>query len=65
MALEAQIDTAKPGSIRLIPEADAEKHLRSDYESMREMFFGEVEDFDAVMTTIRELQAALNSNKDA
>lgn len=60
----AHYDTAKPGSMKLIPDTDAEKHLRFDYESMREMFFGEVEDFDAVMSTIRELQAALNSNKE-
>jgi hypothetical protein len=27
---------------------------------MREMFFGEVEDFDNVITTIRELEQAIN-----
>lgn len=60
----AHYDTAKPGSMKLAPDAQAEKRLRSDYESMREMFFGEVEDFDAVIATIRNLQAFLNSNSN-
>jgi hypothetical protein len=53
-------DTAKPGSMNLASEAEAEKRLRSDYESMREMFFGDVENFDAEIATIRELQTVLN-----
>jgi hypothetical protein len=59
----AHYDTAKPGSMKLVPDADMEKQLRSDYEGMREMFFGEIEDFDAVMGTIRELQTLLNAEK--
>lgn len=60
----AHYDTAKPGSMKLAPSAEAEKRLRSDYEGMREMFFGEVEDFDTVMAAIRELETVLNSEKD-
>jgi hypothetical protein len=30
---------------------------------MKEMFFGEVESFDSLMTTIKELQEVLNLKK--
>src|ERR1017187_4058966 len=56
----AHYDTAKPGSLKLVPDTETVNRLRSDYESMKEMFFGEVESFNSVMTTIRELQEALN-----
>jgi hypothetical protein len=61
----AHYDTAKPGSMKLVPDAEAEKRLRTDYEGMKEMFFGEVEGFDTVMATIQELQAVLNSGRHA
>jgi hypothetical protein len=56
----ANYDTAKPGSLKLVPDTETVNLLRSDFESMKEMFFGEVESFNSVMTTIRELQEALN-----
>jgi hypothetical protein len=59
----AHYDTAKRGSMKLVPDAEAEKRLRADYEGMKEMFFGEVEDFDTVMATIQKLQAALNAER--
>jgi hypothetical protein len=56
----AHYDTAKPGSMKLVPDTETANRLRLDYEGMKEMFFGEVESFDSVMTTIQELQVVLN-----
>jgi hypothetical protein len=61
----ANYDTAKPGSLKLVPDTETVNLLRSDFESMKEMFFGEVESFNSVMTTIRELQEALNLRQGA
>ena len=59
----AHYDTAKPGSMKLVPDTETSNRLRLDYEGMKEMFFGEVESFDSMMTTIKELQEALNLKK--
>jgi hypothetical protein len=56
----AHYDTARPGTMKLVPDAKFAKNLRADYEGMREMFFGESEDFDSVIATIRELEQAIN-----
>lgn len=61
----AHYDTAKPGSMKLVPDAEVERRLRLDYEGMREMFFEEVEDFDSGMATIQELETLLNSAREA
>lgn len=56
----AHYDTAKPGSIKLVPDTETANLLRLDYEGMKEMFFGEVESFDSLMTTVKDLQEVLN-----
>jgi hypothetical protein len=61
----AHYDTARPGTMKLVPDAELARNLRADYEGMREMFFGEVEDFDSVITTIRELEEAINHKPNA
>jgi hypothetical protein len=37
--------------------------LRRDYEKMREMYFGQEPDFDAVINDIRELEEAFNERQ--
>ena len=56
----AHYDTAKPSSIKFGPDTETVNCLRLDYEGMQEMFFGEVESFDSLTTTIQELQEAVN-----
>lgn len=58
----ANYDGANPGTLALVPNQDLEKYLRSDYEQMREMFFGEVEDFDHILESIRNLESKINGN---
>jgi hypothetical protein len=56
----AHYELAKKGTLRLAPSRELEGALRRDYEKMREMYFGQEPDFDAVMNDIRELEKAFN-----
>jgi len=56
----ARYELAKKGTLRLAPGARLKEALRSDYQKMREMYFGEEPDFDAVMTDLRKLEKAFN-----
>jgi hypothetical protein len=50
-----------PGQLRLIPEENQIADWRSDYAGMqREMFFGEVPDFDEVLATVKVFENAFN-----
>jgi hypothetical protein len=46
--------------MKFVPDTETVNRLRLDYEGMQEMFFGEVESFDSLTTTIQELQEAVN-----
>jgi hypothetical protein len=46
--------------MKFVPDTETVNRLRLDYEGMKEMFFGEVESFDSLTTTIQELQEAVN-----
>src|SRR5271157_3241545 len=59
----ARYELAKKGTLRLVPGPQLEEALRRDYEKMREMYFGQEPDFDAVMTDIRELERAFNERE--
>lgn len=59
----AHYELAKKGTLRLAPNRELEGALRRDYEKMREMYFGEEPDFDAVMNDIRELEEAFNERE--
>ena len=59
----ARYELAKKGTLRLAPGPQLEAALRRDYEKMREMYFGQEPDFDAVMTDIRELEKAFNARE--
>ena len=56
----AHYELAKKGTLRLAPSRKLEDALRRDYEKMREMYFGQEPDFDAVMNDIRQLEGAFN-----
>lgn len=56
----AHYELARKGTLRLAPSPQLEAVLRRDYEKMREMYFGQEPDFDAVMSDIRRLEEAFN-----
>lgn len=57
------LDSAKPGSFALLPYDGMVNALRSDYERMSGMIFGEVPDFDQVMESISRLEKRVNAAK--
>lgn len=53
-------ELAKKGTLRLAPSPRIEEALRRDFEKMREMYFGQEPDFDAVIKDIRLLEEVFN-----
>lgn len=58
----AHYELAKRGTLRLVPSPRLEEALRKDHEKMREMYFGDEPDFDAVMNDLRKLEKAINQS---
>ena len=57
----AHFELARRGTLRLAPGNELEDALRRDYEKMsREMYFGDVPNFDEVMRDIRSLEKEIN-----
>ena len=56
----ARYETAKPGSLRLMPSAELTTALRRDYAGMKEMIIGPVPDFDDILSKIKTLEADIN-----
>ena len=54
-------DTAKPPTLRRAPEPELEAALRSDDVQIAEMLFDSPEPFDAILETIKALEAEINS----
>lgn len=59
----AHYDEARPGTLRLVPPESRLAGLRRDYESMREMIFGEPPTFTHVLDVLREIEIAVNSGR--
>lgn len=58
----ASYDTAKPGTLRLTPDAARIRDLQADYRAMAPMMFDERPPaFDAILTTLGKLQETINS----
>lgn len=57
----AKYPEAVPGTLKLIPPEFRFVALAADYEDMRDMLYGDVPSFDAVMEVIRELEKEINS----
>jgi Nucleotidyl transferase AbiEii toxin, Type IV TA system len=62
---KANYDKFIPGSIRLVPASAAIPALAEDYRAMRDMIFGEIPSFDAIMTELRGLEERLNGQARA
>lgn len=57
----ANYETARRGSLRLLPQERIMTALESDYELMASMFFRERPDWMSILKTIGEFEAAFNS----
>ena len=57
----ANYDEAKPGSLRLVPNANLAAALRKDYAGMREMIIGDAPKFDEILATIEAFETEINS----
>jgi hypothetical protein len=57
----AHYETAKPGSMRLVPHEALLDGLRRDYADMREMLFGEAPPFDFLIGTVGALETEINA----
>jgi hypothetical protein len=60
----AHYDTARSGSLRLVPAEIRRPGLRTDYNAMRIMFFGEVPNFDDIVSTLVDLEKEINDIAD-
>lgn len=57
----AKYDQARPGTLRLVPPSTRLAELRRDYQSMREMIFGEPPTFEHLLDVLREIEDAVNT----
>lgn len=57
----ANYESAKPGTLRLMPNADLTAALRRDYAGMREMIIGDPPPFDDILGAIEAFDAEVNS----
>lgn len=57
----ARYQEAIPQTLKLIPPAYRWMALHEDYESMKEMLFGEVPDFEVVMNAVRKLEYEIHT----
>ncbi len=56
----ARYDLARPGTFRLVPEGHVLAAVRADYRSMENMIFGDMPEFDDIMTILKKLQDEIN-----
>ena len=57
----ANYDEARPGTLRLVPPDSRLGELRRDYQSMREMIFGDQPTFEHLLDALREIEVAVNA----
>ena len=59
----ASYDTAKPGTLRLVPPQARLRDLRQDYAAMRDMYLVEPVPFDDTIATLSALEERINSGR--
>lgn len=57
----ASYETAKTGTLRLLPNADTVKALKRDYDGMHEMIIGDAPDWDEILAAIGAFEAEVNN----
>jgi hypothetical protein len=58
----ADYAAAEKGQLRLVPPPRHEKVLRTDYDALREMYYGEILPFDSILERLAELQETVASH---
>ena len=61
----AHYETAVIGTLRLIPNEENRKRSEQDYKAMREMIFGEIPDWNDILSFIADLEKEINGIKGA
>ena len=61
---KANYDKAEPGSFQLIPPEAKLKALEKDYETMKSMIFGDIPDFNEIVSYLASLEKLINSEND-
>ena len=61
----AHYDLAKPGTLKLVPEAHILRPLQKDYRNMNTMIFGEYPGFNDVMSEIALLEQEINALEES
>jgi hypothetical protein len=56
----AKYPQAKPGTLRLVPPAERLPELQDDYALMKQMIFGPVPEFAAILAALREMEVLIN-----
>jgi len=59
----AQYETARAGTLRLVPPEERLKGLSADYEKMKPMIFDDPPPFAAIVARLRVLERRINSDK--
>lgn len=62
---DLDLGSAEPGSFAVSPAPDMLKPLEADYQAMSGMIFGDAPEFEAVMDSVRRLEARLNTATEA
>lgn len=59
----AKYDTARPGTLQLMPSAARQRDLRADYRNMAPMMFDDAPlGFDEILARIQKLQDTINAS---
>ena len=56
----ASYDSAKPGSMKLVPARERIKALVFDYQQMKTMIFGEIPEFKSILAILQDLEDSIN-----
>ncbi len=62
---KASYETARIGSLKLVPDAELTAALKKDYAAMAEMFMGDAPDFETVMKGLAGLEKEINEQSHA
>lgn len=60
---KASYETAKIGSLKLVPEPENLEKLKKDYADMEEMFMSDAPSFEEILQSLKELESLLNPRK--
>lgn len=55
------VDAAIPGTLKLISPYYRFSALQTDYDAMKDMLYGDIPDFEMVMSAVRELEKEINT----